>query len=135
VESRLNHIKKRIASIQDSLNSETKSSAGDKHETGRAMLHLEREKSGTQLAAVQKLQKTLSKINISSPSTTSRLGSLVETSQGIYFLSISIGEISIDNKSYFAIATNTPIGKLLLGKKVGDSYTFNGKSFKIEKIS
>ena len=135
MESRLNHIKKRIASIQDSLNSETKSSAGDKHETGRAMLHLEREKSGTQLAAVQKLQKTLSKINISSPSTTSRLGSLVETSQGIYFLSISIGEISIDNKSYFAIATNTPIGKLLLGKKVGDSYTFNGKSFKIEKIS
>ncbi len=134
VENRQRHIQERIASIQESLNSETKSSAGDKHETGRAMLQLEREKSGAQLAEVQKLQEILSKVNILLSSDVVRLGSLVETSQGVYFLSISIGEINIDNKSYYAIATNTPIGKLLIGKKVGDICSFNHKDFTIERI-
>ena len=46
VEDRLETIQKTIQDIQMSLTSETKSSAGDKHETGRAMLQLEREKAG-----------------------------------------------------------------------------------------
>ena len=44
VENRFQTIQNTIKEIQESLGSETKSSAGDKHETGRAMLQLEREK-------------------------------------------------------------------------------------------
>ena len=53
VEERLSNIQNQIRAIQESLTSETKSSAGDKHETGRAMLQLEREKAGQQLAEVE----------------------------------------------------------------------------------
>ena len=57
VENRFQTIQKTIDEIQESLTSETKSSAGDKHETGRAMLQLEREKAGNQLAEIQKTKE------------------------------------------------------------------------------
>ena len=44
--------------LRESLESEQKSSAGDKHETGRAMVQLEQEKLGKQL---HKLQRRASK--------------------------------------------------------------------------
>ncbi len=132
--NRLSRIQNTISEIQESLVSETKSTAGDKHETGRAMLQLEREKAGKQLAEVQKLQQTLNKISLSQPSSHVHLGSLVVTSQANYFMSISAGQLHFDNNSYFAIATNSPIGKLLLGKKEGDHITFNGNTILIKKI-
>lgn len=135
VKQRLNRIQHTITDIEESLSSETKSSAGDKHETGRAMLQLEREKAGAQLAEVQKLLEIIVRINITSASEVARLGSLVKTSQGIYFLSVSVGKLTIDKKFYFAIATNTPIGKLILGKKVGDHFSFNGNDISIEEIN
>ena len=64
VENRFKTIQNTINDIQKSLQSETKSSAGDKHETGRAMLQLEREKAGNQLAEIQKVKENISKINI-----------------------------------------------------------------------
>ena len=64
IEHRLLAIKSTINDIQESLDSETKSSAGDKHETGRAMLQLDREKLGQQLAGIQKLKQELLKANI-----------------------------------------------------------------------
>jgi hypothetical protein len=134
VHERLQRIQNTIVGIQESLTSETKSTAGDKHETGRAMLQLEREKAGKQLAEVQKLQEILGKINIS-PSKHIRLGSLVVTSQGYYFISISVGKLSIGDKSYFAIAANSPIGKLLLGKTTGNHFSFNGNEIIIKQVS
>ncbi|WP_299435431.1 3-oxoacyl-ACP synthase [uncultured Aquimarina sp.] len=134
VQDRHNRIQNRISNIQESLTSETKSSAGDKHETGRAMLQLEREKAGAQLAQVQQLQEILAKIDTHSSSKVMRLGNIAKTSKGNYYLSISVGEITIDNAAYFAIAANTPIGKLLLGKTIGDHFSFNGNEITIENI-
>ncbi|MCK8523567.1 3-oxoacyl-ACP synthase [Aquimarina sp. D1M17] len=134
VNERLQRIQNTIANIQESLTSETKSTAGDKHETGRAMLQLEREKAGKQLAEVQKLQQIINKIEIATSSDRIRLGSLVKTSNGNYFISISVGQIIIENVTYFAIAANTPIGTLLLGKSVGDTINFNGNEITIQKI-
>jgi len=132
---RLDRIKQTIADIQESLKSETKSTAGDKHETGRAMLQLEREKAGIQLREIQKLQEVIAKININTSSKVIRLGSLVSTSESSYFIGISIGELIISNKSYVSIAANTPIGKLLLGKKLGDRFYFNGHEITINEVN
>ena len=49
VEDTIEVYKKGILDAQNGLQSESKSSAGDKHETGRAMLQLEAEKLGKQL--------------------------------------------------------------------------------------
>lgn len=134
VEKRLSSIQNHIKDIQNSLLSETKSSAGDKHETGRAMLQLEREKAGHQLAEIEKVKASLSKINIEKKSPQVGVGSLVYTSKTNYFVAASLGALEADDKMIYAISPGTPIGKLLLNKQVGDKVTFNGNSFVIEQV-
>jgi len=104
VEQRLQIIKETIADIQKSLLSETKSSAGDKHETGRAMLQIEREKAGRQLAEIQKLAEILSKIDLKNTSNRIGLGSVVFTSDANYFIAISAGELSVNDEVFYAIS-------------------------------
>mgnify|MGYP003667724235 FL=1 len=134
IENRLVRINSSIDSLQEALTSETKSSAGDKHETGRAMIQLEREKLGNQLAEAQLLQELFKKITLQSSSSQVGLGSLVLTDQQNYYMGISAGELKIDGVSYFAIAPNTPIGKLLLGKVVDDVVVFNSRKIIIQQI-
>ena len=132
--ARLQSIQKQIAEIQESLTSETKSSAGDKHETGRAMLQLEREKAGVQLSEIQKQQDILAKVNVARTSHIIRLGSVVYTTKFNYFIAISAGAFLIDDNLFYAISPITPIGKLLLGKVVNDSIDFNKQTIKIKAI-
>ncbi|GAA4935868.1 hypothetical protein GCM10023314_05270 [Algibacter agarivorans] len=134
VENRFQTIQNTINEIQVSLTSETKSSAGDKHETGRAMLQLEREKAGNQLAEIQKTRELLSKVNISKTSKIIGLGSLVYTSNSNYFIAISAGAIKVNDDLVFAISSNTPIGQLLMGKTVGDTIIFRNQKFTIETV-
>jgi transcription elongation GreA/GreB family factor len=135
VNSRLQTIQDIISSNQKALQSETKSSAGDKHETGRAMLQLEIEKAGQQLQSISQMNETLSKINLENTSTIAHLGSLVKTNQARYFLSISAGKLTIANENYFAVSISSPIGKLLLGKKEKELLIFNGNQIEILNIS
>ncbi|MCM4165490.1 MULTISPECIES: 3-oxoacyl-ACP synthase [unclassified Arenibacter] len=134
VENRFVRINSNIDSLQEALTAETKSSAGDKHETGRAMIQLEREKLGHQLAEVQLLQELFKKIPLKTGSSKVGLGSVVYTDMQIYYMGVSAGELKIDGVPYFAIAPNTPIGKLLLGKVVGDIVVFNTRKIIILKI-
>ena len=134
VEERFLTIQKTIHEIQESLTSETKSSAGDKHETGRAMLQLEREKAGQQLAEIQKTKALLAKIDTPISSKAITLGSLVLTSQANYFIAISAGELKVNNQSFYAISAHTPIAISLLGKTVGDKITFREQNFEIIKV-
>ena len=114
-----------LESNKKALFTETKSSAGDKHETGRAMLQLEMEKASQQLASVNKMKETLSKVAVNNSSKIACLGSLIITEKANYFLAISSGKITIENSDYYAVSTNSPIGSQLLGKKIGDSIIFN----------
>ncbi len=134
VEKRFSAINTTIEELQKALSSETKSTAGDKHETGRAMVQLEREKAGQQLAEIQKIKQTLQLIDVNKQSNIVCLGSVVYTNRANYFLSVSAGEIHIDKELFYAISLNTPIGKLLLSKTAGDVFNFNGKDFKIANV-
>jgi hypothetical protein len=134
VAKKANTIESTIRSNQNALHSETKSSAGDKHETGRAMLQLEMEKAGQQLKEVQQMKLILERVNIVDASELVRLGSVVITSAAKYFIAISVGKITINGIDYFAISPSSPIGQLLLGKKESSEYFFQGKNLKIEKV-
>lgn len=134
IDNRLTTVNRTISDIQNSLQSETKSSAGDKHETGRAMVQLEREKAGHQLAEIEKQKQILQKVNMDSIHHKVALGSVVRTTQANYFISISAGEIIIDNTSYFAISAATPIAQLLLSKSVDDAIVFRDNKFKIKDV-
>ncbi|WP_335972904.1 3-oxoacyl-ACP synthase [Gaetbulibacter jejuensis] len=134
VKSRIEAIKRNIEEIQQSLLSETKSSAGDKHETGRAMIQLEREKAGGQLREAEALKEVLFKVNPLSTTLKITLGSVVYTSDLNYFIAISTGQIRINGIAFFAISPQTPIGQKLIGKTIGDEVVFRDKTFKITKV-
>ncbi|WP_339697629.1 3-oxoacyl-ACP synthase [uncultured Marixanthomonas sp.] len=134
VEKRFSQIKQTIAGIEESLVEESKSSAGDKHETGRAMLQIDRENAGKQLLEIEKLQQLVRKIDINSKSDYVRLGSLVYTNQATYFIGISIGAVTVGKTNYICVALNSPIGQLLSGKKKGDMFMFNEKEYNIKSV-
>lgn len=134
VNGRTIRIQNEIKDIQEALTSETKSSAGDKHETGRAMLQLEREKLGQQLLEVERMAIILSRISISLKTNAVVLGSLIKTSKRDYFLAISAGAYESTQNPIYCISRSTPIGKLLLGKSIGDVVDFNGEKIRISEI-
>jgi len=135
VDKRAQTVEEIISSNQKALQSETKSSAGDKHETGRAMLQLEMEKASQQLEGISQMNIILSKIDFSEASKKAHLGSVIFTEKVNYFLSISAGQIIVDGQKYFAVSAASPIGKLLLGKSEKEVISFNGINHKILKIS
>ena len=123
----------KIASLQEILEDtykstldDSKSSAGDKHETSIAMVQLEQEKLTNQLNEFLKQQRILLSINPTNRHQLIQLGSLVETKQAWYYFSIGIGLITVEKTAIFAINPDSPLGRLLLKKKAGESVTFNG---------
>lgn len=135
VSKRAQTVEEIITSNQKALQSETKSSAGDKHETGRAMLQLEMEKASQQLSGIHQMKEILSRIDLHQKTQIAHLGSIVETDSENYFLSISAGKLLVNKINYFAISVSSPIGKLLLGKTVNQEINFNNKLQIIKKIS
>ena len=135
VNNRADTVEAIISSNQKALQTETKSSAGDKHETGRAMLQLEMEKASQQLSGIHQMKEVLSKINLNSTTEIAHLGSVIETASVNYFLAISAGKITVNATIYYAVSVSSPIGKLLLGKRVTDELVFNGKKIIINKIN
>ncbi|MDF0714865.1 3-oxoacyl-ACP synthase [Muricauda sp. 334s03] len=134
VDERTARLKKQSHELQESLGSETKSSAGDKHETGRAMVQLEQEKLGQQLQELDATRSILNKINIEKPSDKIRLGSLVKTSMADYFIAISAGAFKKDDSVVYCISANAPIARLLLGKGKAECFVFNGKEHSVLEV-
>ena len=135
INNRYSKIKQTIADIDESLLEEAKNSSGDKHETGRAMLQIDRENTGKQLNEIEKSVQLLKKIDVNATSDYARLGSLVFTDKFIYFISISIGTVVLENKNYLCVAFNSPVGLLLSGKRVGEEFVLNGQTYTITSMA
>jgi hypothetical protein len=134
IAEKLQWAQQRIAESQQSANEETKSSAGDKYETGRAMMQIEIEKYMRQMAEYQKQMQALQAIQLQAEYTIALAGSLVQTSRGNYFLSVGLGKISVEGQDFWAISPTSPIGELMYKKTVGHQFSFNGTKFAIEYI-
>jgi transcription elongation GreA/GreB family factor len=123
--SKVADLEKMIDAINDSKNNETKSSAGDKYETGRAMMQMEEDKITTQLEQARQTLSELQQISPDQEHDTVRLGSLVTTDQRTYFMAVSLGKMMVGDQAYFCLSPDSPVGKLLLGKQVGEVIVFN----------
>ena len=97
-------VQDKIKGIVASLDDATKSSAGDKHETARAMLQLDREQAGERLVEIEKTLEVLHKINLSKTAAHAHLGSLVTTNKGNFFLSISLGVLTTKKQLTIVLA-------------------------------
>ena len=114
-------------------NNDTKSSMGDKYETSREMLQQEINHLQIQLNEHLKSQQILKNIN-PNPHKIVTLGSLVETEKGMFFIAISLGELSFNQEKIFVISAESPLAKAMNGKKTGESFVVNNLSQIIKNI-
>lgn len=134
IDERIAMLLEAIAGAQASANEETKSSSGDKYETGRAMAQLEIEKFSEQLGEARRIKQTLSHLVLAVSGEAVQNGSLVWTDQGNFFISVSAGQFVLDGKTIYAISAASPIGAILLGRKAGDAFEFRGKTTVIRTV-
>ena len=134
VEERIKRIEAAMAGLESDLENETKSSAGDKYETGREMINLEINKLAEQLQQFKNLRNTLNVAKSRTNNGSAQLGTAVKTNMANYFIAIPADRIIVDGEEYFAIGANSPIAQLLLHKKAGEEISFNGKSAEILKV-
>ena len=136
VQTRLDAARAGMAAAQESSNSETKSSAGDKYETGRAMAQQERDRHAAQLHEAQQLLSALQKINPELASDTVRLGALASTSLGLFYLSISAGRLATSaGQDFMAVSPAAPLAVALHGRRAGEEVVFNGKAVRVLAVS
>ncbi len=123
-----------MEAAQDAANSEEKSSAGDKYETGRAMAQIMRDQAAQQLDEALKLKAALDQLDLKVSSPKIAAGSLVITDKNRFYISISAGELEVDGEKYFAVSPHSPIGKTLISRKENDVIIFLKQEHHILKV-
>ena len=135
------HLSQKMAIITEALeqtqassNDDTKSSAGDKHETSRAMAHIENERLAKQLSVLIQQQESLNLINPEIKNTKIALGSFVKTKTINLFISTGLGKIIDSEIEFYAISSNSPVAINLLGKTIGEEFKMGNNTLKIKEI-
>lgn len=124
-----------METAQAAANAEEKSSAGDKYETTRAMMQIERDKAAEQLEEGLKLKRVAESIIPQINTTRIGLGSLVITDSVHFYIAISAGKVEIGGQSFLTVSAQAPIAITLLKLKQGDSFMFNKQKLSIREIA
>lgn len=135
VQTRIATARQAMEAAQTSANEETKSSAGDKYETDRAMAQLERDRHAQLLAEALRLQQDLNRLDITQTYKFVQPGSLVETDKGWYFISIGAGKLTLNGRLYVAVSPASPLALAFVGKHVGEVVRFNQTTYRLLSVS
>lgn len=135
LETKINGLQKQLNDLKESTANETKSTAGDKYETARAMLQIEQDNTRRQLQEVLEQQSIFTTIDISINSNEIFRGSLVKTNKGYLFISVALGKITVDGIPVIALSPQSPLGKQLMGLRVNDTTSINNIAYTIEEIA
>ena len=121
--------------MRDAANNETKSSAGDKYETGRETMQQEIDLNITRLNELGKLKQVLDRIIPDRTGSTVMPGSVVRTNTANYYIAIGAGKLAVEGSMYYAISAESPIGEKLAGQRAGYTFELNGKQQVIESVA
>jgi hypothetical protein len=134
VNDKISLLQQVLADLKESGTNETKSTAGDKHETALAMLQIEQANTRGQLQVAFEQKVALEKINPVIVAEEVVNGSLIKTNQGYLFLSIALGKAIIDGNIVIALSPQSPLGQKLMGLRITDIAEINNSSYLIESI-
>lgn len=132
---RIQSLKSQLSELIEGAKNDSKSTAGDKHETARAMMQIEQEKLSNQLNLLLTQEQVLNRIDPAAHNELVSNGALVKTDQGCIYISIPLGRIAVGDAFVMCISAQSPLGMKLVGKRTGDSEEFNGTAYRIEAVS
>ena len=134
LEDKILSLQKVLDDLKESGANETKSTAGDKHETALAMVQIEQANKRAQMEQLLAQKAVLNKIDPSIQAIQVVNGSLVKTQQQYFFISVALGKAIVGEKNIVALSAQSPLGKILMGLKKGNTASFNQTHFLIEEI-
>ena len=123
-----------ITELSGSMENETKSSLGDKHETSRARMQSQQEQLSRQLAELNTQIVDLEKLTNVQPSDSSFPGSLVQCNQGYFYISVALGKIKVEGTDVFVISPKSPMGQVISGLRNHSEFTVNQVQYRILNI-
>jgi hypothetical protein len=124
-----------LAGVTESMESESKSSAGDKHETGRARMQHEHAQIAAQAVQQKLLLEELDKIRHFEQGEGIGHGSLVETSRGFFLIAVPTAKLNVEGVDIQVISPLSPFGKLLLGLQNNSEFSSGNTHYKILGVS
>jgi transcription elongation GreA/GreB family factor len=137
----LNIVAEKLRSTKEEMNltkeasfEETKSSAGDKFETGREMMQQEADKFTRQIEELNKIYRLIDTLNLGKSSEKIEAGSIVKTNLNTFFISASLGLVDFQGQKLMLISAISPLASALLDKKSGEQITFNSRTYTIEEV-
>ncbi|HTF04196.1 MAG TPA: hypothetical protein VK826_09220 [Bacteroidia bacterium] len=131
---RIQSLKQQLSELIEGAKNDSKSTAGDKHETARAMMQIEQEKLTGQLNQLLSQQQVLARIDIEHATDLVANGSLVKTDQGWLYISIPLGRIAVKEIFVMCLSAQSPLGLKLCGQKPGGKVEMNGTVYLVETI-
>ncbi len=131
---KINELRFMISDLARDAQNDAKGSAGDKHETALAMMHLEQEKLNQKLSENLNQKALVDKIDANSKHNKVTLGSLVQANEMWFYISGAMPKIQLDDKTIIAVSSESPLGSQLLGKSEGDTIQINTNKFLIKHI-
>lgn len=134
VDNKIESVQRAMKDASDSMQDDTKSSAGDKFETGREMMQIELNNKQLQLNQLLQLKNDLKRIEPCTLKDYVDFGSVVHTNKGNYIISVALGKVVVNGSDYYALSLASPIGQVLKGLRVNDTVTFNQQSITITAI-
>ncbi len=134
VQDKLDAFRDMVAALTEGAANDAKGSAGDKHETALSMMHLEQEKLNHKIAEFLEQQAVLERINPDNQSDKVALGSLVVANGTYLFVSAALPKITVEGKSILALSPQSPLGAMMMGKQVGDTFEVNGTKYAIQEV-
>lgn len=133
LKKQIQDIRQQLTDLQESSESEEKSSAGDKYETHQEMLNQSRsmlEKS------LEKNKLMLAQLNATPIKKMDKVkeGALVKLHIGTLWISTALGKISLNGVDYQLVSKDSPLVSAMLNLQKGDKYDFRGKQETILEI-
>lgn len=134
VSEKIDQLHLQLIELDDAIAHETKSSAGDKYETNRELLNLEKGKYIGQLTVQKNYLKLIHQIKQEKTSLIIDFGTLIQTNNLYYLMGIPLGKIIFEGELLFCLGMHAPLSQLLKRRCKGDCIEFNNNTIEILSI-
>ncbi len=135
LQERIGQAQAGMEQAREASTADTKSSAGDKHETARAMAQQELEKQASALHNLREMEDSLARIDPTHPRSQIQPGALVATDKGLFYVSAAMGKLEVEGQVVLVISMQAPLLTALKELAIGEAGTFNGQSHRLVGIA
>tara|TARA_R110002049_G_scaffold1672_5_gene12691 strand:+ start:511 stop:963 length:453 start_codon:yes stop_codon:yes gene_type:complete len=122
-----------LLALQEASNADTKSSMGDKYETGRESINQSRGLLEKQKVLLDRNEKMIEQTSVD-PFSIVTTGALVKIPLGWIWIAASIGKITHQDQEVQVVSADSPLVLALKGKRVGDRVAFRGSTTEILEV-